>query len=90
MQAGIWFNAEGEQRLKNSYTTNESLMGTEEALQHFDVFHAESKVLQQYNNILKNCLYLAVYVSFYIPKVFLSFFLSKNCNYFTVNIKGLP
>ncbi|KAK1901277.1 Puratrophin-1 [Dissostichus eleginoides] len=46
--AGIWFNAEGEQRLKNSYTTNESLMCTEEALQHFDVFHAESKEKQQY------------------------------------------
>ncbi|XP_063766791.1 quattro isoform X2 [Eleginops maclovinus] len=47
-KAGIWFNAEGEQRLKSSYTTNDSLMCTEEALQHFEVFHEESKEKQQY------------------------------------------
>ncbi|XP_075952517.1 quattro [Anarhichas minor] len=45
--AGMWFNAEGEQRLKDSYTTDDTLVCTEKALQHFDVFLAQTKDKQQ-------------------------------------------
>ncbi|XP_029288016.1 quattro isoform X2 [Cottoperca gobio] len=50
--AGMWFNAEGEQRLKDSYTTDETLVCTEKALQHFDVFLTQSKEKQQYASSL--------------------------------------
>ncbi|XP_034388577.1 quattro isoform X2 [Cyclopterus lumpus] len=39
--AGVWFDAEGEQTLKRS--TDDTLLCTEKASQHFDVFHAQSK-----------------------------------------------
>lgn len=42
----MWFNAEGEQRLKDSYTTDDTLVYNEEAMQHFDLFLAQLKVLQ--------------------------------------------
>lgn len=42
----MWFNAEGEQRLKDSYATDDTLVYNEEAMQHFDLFLAQSKVLQ--------------------------------------------
>ncbi|KAM9361869.1 LOW QUALITY PROTEIN: quattro [Symphorus nematophorus] len=46
--AGMWFNTEGEQRLKDSYTTDDTLMSTEEALQHFDLFLPQAKEKQQH------------------------------------------
>ncbi|KAM7401842.1 hypothetical protein PAMP_017120 [Pampus punctatissimus] len=45
--AGTWFNTEGEQKLKDSYTTDDTLGSTEKALQHFDLFLAQSKEKQQ-------------------------------------------
>uniref|UniRef100_UPI0037E9965F quattro n=1 Tax=Semicossyphus pulcher TaxID=241346 RepID=UPI0037E9965F len=45
--AGMWFNTEGEQRLKDSYVTDDSLVCTEKASQHFDLFLKESKEKQQ-------------------------------------------
>ncbi|XP_073323585.1 quattro [Pagrus major] len=45
--AGMWFNTEGEQGLKDSYTTDDTLVCTEKALQHFDLFLAQSKEKQQ-------------------------------------------
>ncbi|XP_018533165.1 uncharacterized protein LOC108884034 [Lates calcarifer] len=45
---GTWFNTEGEQRLKDSYTTEDTLVCTEKALQHFEQFLAQSKEKQQY------------------------------------------
>lgn len=44
-QAGTWFSAEGEQRLKDSYTTDDTLVCTETAIQHFEEFLAQAKVL---------------------------------------------
>lgn len=44
-QAGTWFSAEGEQRLKDSYTTDDTLVCTETAIQHFEEFFAQAKVL---------------------------------------------
>ncbi|XP_044036632.1 uncharacterized protein KIAA1755 homolog [Siniperca chuatsi] len=46
--AGMWFNTEGEQRLKDSYTTDDTLVCTEKALQHFNLFLTQSKEKQQY------------------------------------------
>ncbi|XP_070758793.1 quattro [Enoplosus armatus] len=46
--AGTWLNTEGEQRLKDSYTTDDSLVGTEKALQNFDLFLTQSKEKQQH------------------------------------------
>ncbi|XP_045932418.1 quattro isoform X2 [Micropterus dolomieu] len=46
--AGMWFTTEGEQRLKDSYTTDDTLVCTEKALQHFDMFLTQSKEKQQY------------------------------------------
>ncbi|XP_042357373.1 uncharacterized protein LOC121954103 [Plectropomus leopardus] len=46
--AGMWFSSEGEERLKDSYTTDETLVCTEKALQHFDDFLTESKEKQRY------------------------------------------
>ncbi|XP_044205807.1 quattro [Thunnus albacares] len=46
--AGTWFNTEGEQRLKDSYTKDDTLVCTEKALQEFDLFLAQSKEKQQY------------------------------------------
>ncbi|TMS19716.1 Pleckstrin homology domain-containing family G member 4B [Larimichthys crocea] len=46
--AGMWFSTEGEQRLKDSYTTDETLACTEKALQHFNLFLAQSKEKHQY------------------------------------------
>nr|XP_046240272.1 uncharacterized protein LOC124056657 isoform X2 [Scatophagus argus]XP_046240274.1 uncharacterized protein LOC124056657 isoform X2 [Scatophagus argus] len=43
-----WFNGEGEQRLKDSYTTDDTLECTEKASQYFDLFLTESKEKQQY------------------------------------------
>ncbi|KAM7005870.1 quattro [Tautogolabrus adspersus] len=45
--AGMWFNTEGEQRLKDSYATDDTLVCTEKALQQFDLFLKESKGNQQ-------------------------------------------
>uniref|UniRef100_A0A3Q3KPC2 Quattro n=1 Tax=Monopterus albus TaxID=43700 RepID=A0A3Q3KPC2_MONAL len=45
---GMWFNTEGEQRLKDSNTTDETLLCTEKALQHFELFLTQSKKNQQY------------------------------------------
>lgn len=44
----MWFSAEGEQRLKDSYTTDDTLVCNEKAIQHFDLFLAQSKVLQNF------------------------------------------
>ncbi|KAM8913748.1 quattro isoform 2-T2 [Spinachia spinachia] len=46
--AGLWFNAEGEQTLKDSYTTEDTLVCTEKALLHFEVFLTKSKEKQQH------------------------------------------
>ncbi|XP_040059586.2 quattro [Gasterosteus aculeatus] len=45
--AGMWFKAEGEQSLKDSYTTQDPPVCTEKALLHFDVFLTKSKDKQQ-------------------------------------------
>lgn len=45
----MWFSTEGEQGLKDSHTADDTLVCTEKALQHFDLFLAQAKVLQQYN-----------------------------------------
>lgn len=44
-QARTWFSAEGEPRLKDSHTTGDPLVCTETAMQHFEEFLAEAKVL---------------------------------------------
>ncbi|XP_040890117.1 uncharacterized protein KIAA1755-like [Toxotes jaculatrix] len=46
--AGTWFNTEGEQRLADSYTTDNTLACTEKALQHFEQFLTQSKEKQQH------------------------------------------
>lgn len=46
----MWFSAEGDQRLKDSYTTDDTLVCTEKALQHFDLLLTQSKVLQRCKN----------------------------------------
>lgn len=46
--AGMWFSSEGEQTLKDSYTTDDTLVCTEKALQHFHLFLTQSKEKQQY------------------------------------------
>ncbi|CAK6958201.1 uncharacterized protein LOC128355238 [Scomber scombrus] len=45
--AGTWFNTEGEQRLKDSYTTDYTLGCTEKTLQQFDLFLTQSKEKHQ-------------------------------------------
>uniref|UniRef100_UPI003AABEE60 quattro n=1 Tax=Centroberyx gerrardi TaxID=166262 RepID=UPI003AABEE60 len=45
---GTWFNTEGEQRLKDSHTTDDTLKCTEKALQHFDPFLTQAKEKQQH------------------------------------------
>ncbi|XP_053297429.1 quattro [Pleuronectes platessa] len=45
---GTWFAIEGEQRLVDSYTTDDTLVCTEKALQHFEQFHTQSKEKHQY------------------------------------------
>lgn len=47
LQAGMWFNADGEQSLKESYITDGTLVCTEKAMQHLDLFLTQSKVLQK-------------------------------------------
>lgn len=74
----MWFNTEGEQRLKDSYATDDTLVCTEKAFQHFNLFLAQSKVLQQFNKYYKSHPYLAVCVSLDIPTVFLSFTKAEN------------
>ncbi|XP_035517775.1 quattro [Morone saxatilis] len=46
--AGMWFNTEGEQKMKDSYTTDDTLVCTEKDLQNFDLFLIQSKEKQQY------------------------------------------
>ncbi|XP_028262297.1 quattro [Parambassis ranga] len=46
--AGIWFSTEGEQRLKDSYVTEDNLLCTEKALQHFHLFLTQTKEKQQH------------------------------------------
>nr|XP_019942589.1 PREDICTED: uncharacterized protein LOC109629334 [Paralichthys olivaceus] len=46
--AGTWFNTEGEQRLADSYTTDDTLVCSEKALQHFEQFLTQSKEKQHY------------------------------------------
>lgn len=48
----MWFNTGGEQRLKDSYTKDDTLVCTEKALQDFDLFLTQSKVLQQYKKLV--------------------------------------
>ncbi|XP_074532181.1 quattro [Halichoeres trimaculatus] len=45
--AGMWFSTEGEERLKDSYATDDTLMWTEKAFQDFDLLLKESKEKQQ-------------------------------------------
>uniref|UniRef100_A0A3Q2SZR5 Quattro n=1 Tax=Fundulus heteroclitus TaxID=8078 RepID=A0A3Q2SZR5_FUNHE len=45
---GLWFSTEGEQMLKNSYATDETLVGREKALQDFNVFLTKLKDKQQH------------------------------------------
>lgn len=45
--AGKWFNTEGEQGLKDSYATDDTLVCTEKAFQHFNLFLTQSKEKQQ-------------------------------------------
>ncbi|XP_055365060.1 quattro isoform X2 [Betta splendens] len=45
--AGLWFSTEGEERLKESYAAGDTLPCTQEALQHFEVFLAQSKENRQ-------------------------------------------
>ncbi|KAM4741771.1 quattro isoform 2-T2 [Anableps anableps] len=49
---GLWFSTEGEQILKNSYTTDDTLVGREKALQDFNLFLTKSKDKQQHALIL--------------------------------------
>ncbi|KAM3877939.1 quattro [Diretmus argenteus] len=46
--AGTWFNTEGEQMLTDSSTADETLQGTEKALQHLGSFLTQAKEKQQY------------------------------------------
>ncbi|XP_069014057.1 quattro isoform X1 [Embiotoca jacksoni] len=46
--AGMWFSAEGEQRLKDSYPTDDNVACTEKALQHFHLFLTQAKEKQQH------------------------------------------
>ncbi|XP_058487483.1 uncharacterized protein KIAA1755-like isoform X1 [Solea solea] len=46
--AGVWFNTDGEQGLVDSYTTDDTLVCSEKALQHFEEFLAQSKDKQQH------------------------------------------
>ncbi|KAK2914826.1 quattro [Channa argus] len=46
--AGMWFSTEGEQTLTDSYMTDDSLVSTEKALQHFELFLAQSKEKRQH------------------------------------------
>ncbi|KAM9759771.1 quattro isoform 1-T1 [Menidia menidia] len=46
--AGLWFSAEGEERLNDSFTTDELLTCTEKALQDFNLFLSNSKDKQQH------------------------------------------
>ncbi|MEQ2288834.1 hypothetical protein AMECASPLE_026798, partial [Ameca splendens] len=41
---GLWFSSEGEQILKNSYTTDDTLVGREKALKDFNLFLAKVKL----------------------------------------------
>lgn len=50
--AGTWFSAEGEQRLNDSYTTDDTLVCTETAIQHFEEFLAQAKEKQQHASTL--------------------------------------
>lgn len=54
LQAGTWFNTEGEQRLMDSYAIDNTLVCTEKALQHFQQFLTQSKVFFQYLKGFKN------------------------------------
>ncbi|XP_029358891.1 quattro [Echeneis naucrates] len=45
---GTWFNTEGEQRLTDSYTTDNTLMCTEKAMKNFEQFLIQCKEKQQY------------------------------------------
>lgn len=49
---GTWFSTEGEQRLKDSYPTEDTLVCTEKALKHFHLFLTQSKEKQQYTSSL--------------------------------------
>ncbi|XP_060926172.1 quattro [Limanda limanda] len=46
--AGTFFSGDGEQRLVDSYTTDDTLVCTEKALQHFEQFLTQSKEKQHY------------------------------------------
>ncbi|XP_015256561.1 PREDICTED: uncharacterized protein LOC107101971 isoform X2 [Cyprinodon variegatus] len=45
---GLWFSTEGEQILKNSYATDDTLVGREKALQDFNLFLHEFKDKEQH------------------------------------------
>ncbi|XP_054877649.1 quattro [Poeciliopsis prolifica] len=44
---GLWFSTEGEQILKNSFSTDDTLVGREKALEDFNLFLTKSKDKQQ-------------------------------------------
>ncbi|KAM9409817.1 quattro [Pholidichthys leucotaenia] len=44
--AGIWFSTDGEQLLKEAYTTDDTLVHPEKALQHFHLFLTQTKEKQ--------------------------------------------
>ncbi|XP_041837157.1 uncharacterized protein KIAA1755-like [Melanotaenia boesemani] len=48
IKAGIWFSTEGEQRLKDSCTTDDALVCTQKTLQDFNLFLQQSKEKQQH------------------------------------------
>ncbi|XP_014836635.1 PREDICTED: pleckstrin homology domain-containing family G member 4B-like isoform X2 [Poecilia mexicana] len=45
---GLWFSTEGEQILKKSYSTDDTLVGKEKAMEDFNLFLTKSKDKQQY------------------------------------------
>ncbi|KAK2862364.1 hypothetical protein Q5P01_001897 [Channa striata] len=52
--AGMWFSTEGEQTLTDSYTTDDTLVSSEKALQNFELFLAQSKENRQHVMALVN------------------------------------
>lgn len=51
-EVGKWFSTDGEQALKDSYATDDTLVCTEKALQHFDQFLTDAKEKQRYSSTL--------------------------------------
>lgn len=72
LQAGMWLNTEGEQRLKDSYSTD-TLECTEKAVQDFNQFLTEAKVLRHCSkaDLIKRALFGCITSQqfFYFPSV---------------------